>query len=177
MADGVSNLIAFYRGTAPDAAGRHIAEIWAWDDRRLEMQHDYIQWLFPLPEASRFNPDAPQLTAADAALFRGDADLQAALSRSRDMMLRFYGLAFDGRPVTRAADFPARAADWVTSLNHNHLRLTRILLSLGYLGQGPVAQALLACLLDIADREGREAVTARTRAFWEDAVRAPPPLR
>ncbi len=177
MADGVSNMVAFYRGAAPDAAGRTIAEIWAWDHRRLEMQHDYIQWLFPLPEASRFNPDAPQLTAADAALFRGDADLQARLSVSRDLMLRFYGLAFDGQTVTRAADFPVRAADWLTSLNHNHLRLTRILLSLGYLGQSPVGQALLACLIDIAAREGREAVTARTRAFWEGAVRAPPSLR
>lgn len=177
MADDVSNLIAFYRGATPDAAGRNIAEIWAWDHRRLEMQHDYIQWLFPLPEASRFNPDAPQLTAADAALFQADADLQARLSRSRDLMLRLYGLTFDGTAVTRTADFPARAADWLTSLNHNHLRLTRILLSLGYLGQGLVAQALLARLMDIAAREGREAVTARTRAFWEDAVHAPPPLR
>ncbi len=174
MAGGVSKLISFYRGSEADAAGRHIAEIWAWDHRRLEMVHDYIQWLFPTPEASRFNPDAPQLTAADAALFHSDLDLQDRLSRSRDLMLRFYGLVFDRTAVTRAADFAARAADWLTPLNHNYLRLTRILLSLGYLGQGPVAQALLRCLLDVADREGRETVTAHTRAFWKDAVRAPP---
>jgi hypothetical protein len=141
------------------------------------MVHDYIQWLFPLPAASRFNPDAPQLTAPDAALFRAAADLQARLSRSRDLMLGFYGLSFDGTDVSRATDFAVRAAHWLTPLNHNHLRLTRILLSLGYLGQGAVAQALLACLRDIADGEGRDAIPARTRTYWADAVHAPPPLR
>ena len=114
MADAVSKLIAFYRGQSADAAGRRIAEIWGWDARRLEMQHDYIQWLFPLPEASRFNPDAPRLGAADAKVFAADRDLQAALSRSRDLMLQFYWLLRDGGRIVRAPDFAARAANWLT---------------------------------------------------------------
>ena len=77
-----SALLAFYSGTGRDSAGRTLTEIWAWDHRRLEMAHDFIQWLFPLPEASRFNPDAPLLTPADAAAFRADADLQARVRRS-----------------------------------------------------------------------------------------------
>ena len=175
MADDPSKLIAFYRGTGRDAAGRTIAEIWAWDARRLEMVHDYIQWLFPLPEASRFNPDAPRLTVEDAHHFR-DADLQDRLARSRDLMLAFFGLEFDGTSVRRATAFSDRAANWLTPLNHNHLRLTRILLSLGYLNQSSEAGALLACLLNIADHEGKSAVTARTRAFWVEAAEDPAPL-
>ena len=31
----------------------------------LERTHDYIQWLFPLPERSSANPDAPRLSSAD----------------------------------------------------------------------------------------------------------------
>ncbi len=52
-------IVPFYLGTQRDSEGRTIAEIWAWDFEKLEYIHDYIQWLFPLPERSAFNPDAP----------------------------------------------------------------------------------------------------------------------
>jgi hypothetical protein len=52
---GSSRLLAFYRGQAPDDAGRWLKDIWEWDDEQLETTHDFIQWLFPLPEPSRFN--------------------------------------------------------------------------------------------------------------------------
>ena len=50
-----SALITFYRGSGTDHAGRRIDEILSWDDAALESVHDYIQWLFPLDEPSRFN--------------------------------------------------------------------------------------------------------------------------
>ena len=87
----MSTLLAFYRGQSPDTQGRYIADIWSWDHRRLEMIHDYIQWLFPLPERSRFNPDAPLLTTADMAAFQDDPDLQARVLKSFDVMLGFFG--------------------------------------------------------------------------------------
>ena len=58
-------LLRFYRLEGPDARGRTLPEIWAWDAARLEGVHDYIQWLFPLPEPSAFNPHAPILTHGD----------------------------------------------------------------------------------------------------------------
>ena len=48
-------LVAFYRDGARDDEGRTLAEILAWDDDRLEEIHDFIQWLFPLPERSGAN--------------------------------------------------------------------------------------------------------------------------
>src|SRR5262245_840829 len=72
----MSRLVDFYRGAGTDTGGRQLAEIWAWGDDDLEAVHDFIQWLFPLPEPSRFNPDAPRLTEADIATFRGDPLLQ-----------------------------------------------------------------------------------------------------
>ncbi len=52
-------VLAFYRGEAADARGRWWRDILAKSDEWLEATHDYIQWLFPLPERSAFNPDAP----------------------------------------------------------------------------------------------------------------------
>ena len=71
---GLSNLVAFYRENAPDSEGRTLSQLWAWDDERLEEVHDYIQWLFPLPEPSQFNPDAPLLTPQDIEAFKWDSD-------------------------------------------------------------------------------------------------------
>ena len=160
-----SALLDFYRGRGVDAAGRTIEDIWAWDHRRLEMVHDYIQWLFPLPAPSRFNPAAPLLSAADIAAFREDADLRARVSRSFDLMLAFYGLERRESAVVRRAGFTA-AADWVEPLNHNHLRLTRIMSFLRHVGFKVQADALLACLEDIAAHEGAAAISPKTLAFW-----------
>jgi hypothetical protein len=160
-----SDLLNFYRGAGTDAAGRTIGDIWSWDAKRLEMVHDFIQWLFPLPEASRFNPAAPSLTAAGIAAFRTDADLQSRALRSLDLMLRFYGLERKEDAIVRAANF-ANRAHWLEPLNHNHLRLTRIMLFLRHAGLAGEADALLACLLDIAAHEGEGAVSERTLQFW-----------
>jgi hypothetical protein len=160
-----SDLLDFYRGKAADAAGRSIQEIWAWDHRRLEMVHDFIQWLFPLSEPSRFNPEAPLLSAADVAAFRTDADLQARARRSLDLMLEFFALERKEGTIARAGHFAERA-HWLQPLNHNHLRLTRVLLFLRHAGLTAEADALLACLLDIAAKEGKGTVSERTLQFW-----------
>jgi hypothetical protein len=160
-----SELLNFYRGNGADAAGRSIAEIWAWDHRRLEMVHDFVQWLFPLPEPSRFNPEAPLLSPADVAAFRADADLQARARHSLDLMLAFFGLVRKEGAVVRAPDFTGRSL-WLQPLNHNHLRLTRIMLFLRHVGLTAEADALLGCLLEIAANEGKGAISERTLQFW-----------
>lgn len=164
----MSQLIPFYRGQAPDSQGRSIDDMWSWDHRRLEMIHDYIQWLFPLPEPSRFNPDAPLLHGEDIKAFRSDSALQDRVRRSLDLMLGFFGLVRSAAVIARGADFAK--VHWLEPLNHNHLRLTRILLFLRHAGLQAEAQGLLACLEDIAADEGRDAITSRTLAFWRAAL-------
>ena len=161
-------LLDFYRGDGRDAAGRTIDDVWAYDAKRLEMAHDFIQWLFPLPEPSRFNPDAPLLIPNDIAAFRTDAGLRARAVRSLDMMLRFYGLGREGDAVMRGPGFAN--AHWLTPLNHNYLRLTRILMFLRHVGLDREARAIYACLADIAAHEGKDAISAHTLGFWRDAM-------
>jgi hypothetical protein len=170
-------LLRFYKGAGADASGRRLDDLLAWDDLRLEAVHDYIQWLFPLPDVSRFNPDAPILTAAEAEVFRSDAKLRSAVSRAFDRFLTFLGFARDGARIARGSHFARRAETWLTPANHNYLRITRILLCLGYLGLAEQAMAFLAALEDVAAGEGGTVIGSRTLTFWRDAVRKPPPLR
>jgi hypothetical protein len=150
-----------------------LSDIWTWDHARLEGVHDYIQWLFPLAEPSAFNPDAPLVTPEVADAFRRDPELQARLRRSLALMLDFYGLALAERggsavTIARAQDFAAKSRDWLRPGDHNHLRLTRMLVSLRLLGMEGHSRALHDCLEAIArDRPG--AVSATTREYWRRA--------
>lgn len=166
----MSRLADFTRGQAPDTQGRYLHDIWTWDDETLESVHDFIQWLFPLPEPSQFNADAPMLTADDIAAFRNDAQLQANLRRSLDRVLVFLGLAWDaGGGIVEGANFKARAADVWLAPNHNWLRITRILGSLTLLGLETEARALFARLEQLY-RQARFPISERTYRFWRDAA-------
>jgi hypothetical protein len=164
-----SRIVRFYRGDSPDTRGRTLDDILAWDDGQLEAVHDYIQWLFPLDEPSRFNPDAPLLTPADRLAFRHEPHA-ANLRRALDRMLRFYGFTIDrsaGAPrIIRSAQWEDRSQEWLHAGNHNLLRLTRVIRSLALLGQTDLAQALYAAL----KREGEGRVTSATLGYWKEAM-------
>jgi hypothetical protein len=165
----MSRLVDFTRCRAPDTQGRYLHDIWTWDDDALESVHDFIQWLFPLPEASQFNPDAPLLTAEDIAAFRTNEQLRANLRRSFDRILSFLGLAWDAdSDIVPGPNFESRAADVWIAPNHNWLRITRILGSLRLLGLKPEAKALFARLEHFYE-ETRFPIPERTYRFWRDA--------
>jgi opioid growth factor receptor-like protein len=173
-AGGPDPLLRFYRLEGADARSRTLPDIWSWDAARLEGVHDFIQWLFPLPEPSAFNPQAPILTEQAVEAFRADGHLRQRLLRSLTTMLGFYGLTLASGPggaprIAPAADFAARSRDWLHAGNHNHLRLTRILGSLRLLGLEEHARALYACLAGIA-RDHPHAVSAATLAYWRQAA-------
>ena len=132
----MSRLVDFYARPRDRWGGApRLEDIWAWDNEQLEMVHDFIQWLFPLPEASRFNADAPLLTDADIVAFAADPALRANLTKSFERIVRFLGLAIDetGR-VVEGDNFANRRGDVWDAPNHNWLRITRILRSLTLLG-------------------------------------------
>ncbi|HEX5269118.1 MAG TPA: opioid growth factor receptor-related protein [Gemmataceae bacterium] len=166
----MSQLVEFYRGTGTDCEGRRLDEILKWGDGRLEAVHDFIQWLFPLPEPSRFNPDAPLLTEEDVAAFRRDPALRANLRRSFECILTFLGLAETaGGEVVEGPTFSSRAGDVWDYPNHNWLRITRILRSLSLLGLGDEARALYRRLEDFHARR-RFPIGDDTFQYWSDAV-------
>jgi hypothetical protein len=168
-------LIAFYRDGARDDVGRTLAEILSWNDDQLEAVHDFIQWLFPLPEPSGANPAAPILDPLCLRIFRGSLAMQERLRHSFDRMLRFYGLRQVSTPsgiaVERAPNFADRAQMWLRPLNHNHLRLTRILRSTLLLGLDAESKALFHAL-NALYREFPDRIPARTHAFWSSAAQS-----
>ncbi|KAF1844273.1 uncharacterized protein K460DRAFT_288077 [Cucurbitaria berberidis CBS 394.84] len=95
-------IIRFYDpNTPPDQARdphhRTLDEILSWNDARLESCHNYIQMLFPLPEGSPYNWDAPVITRQVMLAFRSRVELRDRLRESFDRMLGFYGFTLTTR--------------------------------------------------------------------------------
>lgn len=168
-----SPLIAFYRNEGRDHCGRTLSDIHEFNFYELESNHDYIQWLFPLPEPSGANASAPLLSNEDIAAFKNDASLQKAMLQSFLLMLRFYGLELvvlgADVDVRKDASLDERSNLWLTSGNHNFLRISRILRSLSLLGHTPYALAFLKCLEGIYAEEART-IGQTTMGYWRRAV-------
>eukprot|EP00661_Eupelagonemidae_sp_cell13_P004788 gene4788-3899_t len=90
--------VRFYRGTGVTQPGNHrLRQLHKpvakggknGDNGWLESDHSYIQWLFPTQQQGQ-NCHAIPLSDAEAAVFRADTRIQAALVKSFDVMLAFY---------------------------------------------------------------------------------------
>ncbi|XP_055964094.1 opioid growth factor receptor [Sorex fumeus] len=144
--------LSFYRNETrflPD--GHFIEDIlqnWKDDYDRLEDNHSYIQWLFPLREPG-VNWHAKPLTLEEIEAFKSCPEAQERLVRAYELMLGFYGIRLEDRGtgrLRRAHNYLARFQN-LNCHSHNNLRLTRILKSLGELGlehlQAPLARFFL----------------------------------
>jgi hypothetical protein len=172
----MSRIVDFYRGQTRHPGGVSIETIWEWDDSQLEYEHTYIQWLFPLREPSRAVPGSPTITEAEVGEFQSDPGLRERVLRSLRVMLGFYGFAMHpaadcagGTAIVPASDFDAKSRNWLRPMNHNHLRITRILKSLTILGLKREALEWFAALQRVyvanTDLIGRT-----TYEYWRNAV-------
>jgi hypothetical protein len=145
-------VLAFLQGEGVDTRGRTLFDVLAFDNAALERTHDFIQWLFPLPEPSSAVPDAPVLTAEEIEAIRESSLAQCALAAALDRMDAFYRMTHD----------------WLMPNDHNHLRITRIIRSLRLLAGDEAADAFKAAILARVEAT-RAPVSARSRGYWQTA--------
>lgn len=173
----MSQLIDFYTGEGTDAEGRYLEETLAWSHAKIEYAHDAIQWWFPLPKPSNFNPDAPILTNEDIKLWTVNPLLTENLLRSFRVYLDFLGLEFCQKlqflqfplpdKVEKAVHFKE---DLFKYPNHNWLRITRVIRCLKTIGTPSLVaatDAFFECLYKLHNEE--KLVSENAFAYWERA--------
>lgn len=163
-----ARLIAFHRGDGVDHKGRYLSEIWALSPFWLDHTHDYIQWLFPIPEAGRFNAFAPLLTSEVQAAFERDLLLPQHQQRSLDVMLNFFGLAHESKAISAQPTLSIQPHIWLKANSHNHLRIMRIIRSLALCHQLELAQAFQQAVIEMGAKHG--IVSETSVQFWQDAI-------
>lgn len=165
--DNDERLIAFYHGEGHDHKGRRLEDIWALSSFWLEHTHDYIQWLFPIPEAGRFNAFAPLLTTEVQVIFESEASLRLHQQRSLDVMLDFFGLTRDDNVITAQPTLSMQTHIWLKAGGHNHLRITRIIRSLTLCHQPELARAVQKAVIDLGIQHG--VVSTTSLRYWQNA--------
>jgi len=127
--------------------------------------------LFPLPEESGVNWNAPVIDRQVFDAFRSRSELRDNMRKAFERMLWFYGfqLSTEGPSgklkVMRGGNFRENFNNWNTRFDHNHLRITRIIRCLRVLGLEAEAQAFRSAL-----EESTTNVSPRSREFWRRAA-------
>lgn len=164
----MNQLLSFYRRESADHQGRMINDIWALSPFWLEHTHDYIQWLFPIPEAGRFNGFAPLLGDEEQAAFALDEILRTNQQRSLDVMLAFFGLVRQERTIGPLPELNMREHIWLKRGGHNHLRISRIIRSLHLCHQSQLAAVFQQAVIEIGTTRG--VVSEQSVGYWRAAT-------
>ena len=144
----------FLSNKGTDIEGRTFEEVLAFNDEQLEDVHNYIQWLFPLPEPSNVYMNAPVLDKEEIQQIRESEVIQKNLKRARDRLKQFY----------------ADTDHWLEFHDHNHLRITRILKSTLLLTGRDEAEDFYDFLMEKIRRAEREKPDPADIKYWTDTL-------
>ena len=144
-----SRLVAFLEGSGTDSQGRRLSDVWQFDNDEIEHTHDFIQWMFPLRDASGSNLIAPTLLASDIEAIQSSVQCRQNLEKSSTWILAFF----------------ERTEEIFQYTNHNHLRVTRIIKSLRLLHSDQLADQFKQAVLAMIQAKGAR-INPITVAFW-----------
>ena len=159
-------LLDFLKGEGEDFYGRTIAFILGHKGNSmwLEGTHDYIQWLFPLREASNAAPSVP-LNDEMVNLIKNDPVTKGYLMESFLMMLDFYGFELQESGVVVYND-PSKN-HWSTPFNHNFLRITRIIGCMSICGFEELGKEFCSAVCEVM-KDKPYAISSKK--YWIDAT-------
>jgi len=163
----MSKIIDFYRDEISNTNGNFRKEILEWYDVSLELDHKYIQWLFPSNEASSFNLDSPVLTQEEALIFQSDPELREKLIASFVRILQFFEMELVSNCGMLFVETLQEKPIWLSEFNHNMLRATRIIKSLRLLGLEKYALAFFDAL---EKYKSKHDISENTYEHWKEAA-------
>ena len=122
-------ILGFLKGEIPDPLGRMYSDLLKADDFEMEQCHQHIQWMFPLHEESRMACCYPILSPEIVAEAKQSKVILDNLRLALERLTKFFAIGpYDNYhiQVLWCRDVPY--------VNHNLLRITRIIRSLRLFG-------------------------------------------
>lgn len=126
--DDLQAIMYFQQGAGNDPKGRRLRDYRNFTDEQMESEHDFIQYMFPTDQVSKFNPNAW--------LLQSEPDILIMKECALPIM----------RSVFQYMGYLSRSNGWRTTGNHNILRISRMLRSVKLICGDDMAFDLL-CLV------------------------------
>ena len=125
------SLASILKGQGNRESDRTITDIYNYNDKQLEEDHSFIQWIFPTPRLSAFNRNAPILTKQDITMLKSDPTVMEWLNLFKYKMFTYWGI--------ENKDF----SQCKILKGHNGLRLSRAIECLTFFGIDIVTDLLV----------------------------------
>lgn len=119
----------------------------------LETHHNWVQWVFPLPKASRSVPDSPVLTQEDFDALKAEYYHLDRLVIARRRFLQFLD----------------ETDQWMSDHDHNHLRITRAIECLSLFRGQDYATDFYDAVFRLLAKNDRD-VNKDSKLFWIEAT-------
>jgi len=149
-------IYGFFAGLSPDHAGRTIHDYLEMSNETLELLHDYIQWAFPTRQPSQCQAaNAPLLSDEAVALVNGDMKAQGNYYAMWKRIIKFY----------------METKHWLVDVNHNHMRITRIIESTAEFFNVETAEMFASIILN-RNKDASCPINEKSVAFWLRALDA-----
>lgn len=146
-------LLSFLLHNGPDRHGRTLDDVLSFDDEKLEQDHYYIQWLFPLETMSENVWESPILTNEEKLVIQSSPEAQANMRRALERIGTFY-----------------ESTDrWLEYDDHNHLRITRILKATRSLLGHDIATGFYE-MLQQRIKDTQSSINPDNMAYWKEAI-------
>lgn len=132
-------------------------------DDGIEMYHNFIQWIFPTSQPSRFNGNAPTIDGHFAAMLHGNQCALQNYCKSCRRYLHYmdFDCNGDGNICIYYGDKPFYRLPY-----HNFLRMTRMLQSLCETGHPQCSANLFAQMMTILRTTPDHPISDTTIAYW-----------
>ena len=169
-------LFGFLMGAAPDIHGRYLNDIWNFDNAKLESQHNYIQWIFPIMTVGMGDgAKTPRVTDHTRILLQKHPLLleliQQKMRLSLERMVTFWGQELEKRyspnKIQPVVGQEAWQENWIVK-THNYLRMSRILTCLNLFGLKDERDVVWKYLDDTAKKDPR--VKDSYNNYWKNAA-------
>ena len=150
-------IMLFYGSDGKDHAGRTYEDILKFTNDKFDKCHDFVQWLFPLHEASRMTTaKVPIITEKEHEYFKKS---ELCKSMIRKSMLRFSKFLIETGP-----DF------WCKDGDHNLMRITRVIRSLRLFDPEGEAWLFHKWTSSVAEEKN---IDFKTLKYWDRALYDP----
>lgn len=156
--------IEFLSDLQKDQTGRTHSCILQFSEDEIENNHDFIQWIFPTKEPSRFNQYAPIIDNAFQKLFAESIVAQQNFCKSCNIFLKFIGFNCTGKNGSINKIHGAQM--FYNRPTHNLLRITRALTSLNQIGNKECSQRLFEQIKEIYNSNS-DKISSTSFTFWE----------